>query len=140
MSANPFAVAARRSLRLLLWQVACVVVLAMIVAGVRDIRAAWSVLVGGGISLLWTAYLGLTLFRHSVDYGARVSAASLFKGWLLKIVMTAVLLFIAMRSERVDRLAVLGGLIVAMVAYWAWFAFDMQRHWPKQASEDAVDS
>lgn len=140
MSANPFAVAARRSLRLLLWQVVCVVVLAVAAAITRDARVGWSILAGGGISLLWTAYMGFTLFRHSVDYGARASAASLFKGWLLKIVMTAALLFIAMRSERVDSLAVLGGLVAAMVAYWSWFAFDMQRHWPVQQSDDAADS
>jgi F0F1-type ATP synthase assembly protein I len=129
MSANPLAVAARRSLLLFVWQMACVAVFATVGAIVVGVRVGGSILAGGGIGLAWTAYMAFTLYRHSLDYGARLSAASIFKGWLIKIVMTIGLLVVAFRSGRLAPPAVLGGLFVAMVAYWVWFAFDLQRRW-----------
>jgi len=131
MSANPFAVAARRSLLLLVWQIGCLLLVAIVVTIVLSVRAGGSVLVGGGIGLVWTVYMALTLLKHSVDYGARVSAASFFKGWLFKIAMTVTLLVIALRARSLLPLAVLGGLFATMVAYWAWFALELDRRWSK---------
>jgi F0F1-type ATP synthase assembly protein I len=131
MSANPFAVAARRSLLLLVWQFGCLSIVATIGAIVWGARTGGSLLAGGGIGLVWTVYMALTLFRHSVNYGARVSAASLFTGWLLKIVMTVGLLVVAFRAESLLPLAVLGGLFTSMVAYWAWFAFGLEHRWKR---------
>ena len=129
MSANPFAVAARRSLLLLAWQVGRLIVIAVVCAIALNVRAAGSVLIGGGIGLVWTVYMALTLFKHSVDYGARVSALSIFKGWLVKVVVTLALLVIAFRAESLLPVAVLGGLFATMVAYWAWFAFNLEQRW-----------
>jgi F0F1-type ATP synthase assembly protein I len=52
---------------------------------------------------------------------------TIFKGWLVKVVMTMVLLVIAFRAESLLPVAVLGGLFTSMVAYWAWFAFDLEQ-------------
>jgi F0F1-type ATP synthase assembly protein I len=127
MGANPYAVAARRSLLLLAWQLGCLFVIAMVCAIALSARAAGSLLIGGGIGLVWTVYMALMLFKHSVSYGARVSALSIFKAWLVKVVMTMVLLVIAFRAERLLPVAVLGGLFTSMVAYWAWFAFNLEQ-------------
>ncbi|MFO7304654.1 MAG: ATP synthase subunit I [Gammaproteobacteria bacterium] len=135
MSANPFAVAARRSLLLFAWQLACILLVALVVAVVGSGRAGGSILAGGGIGLVWTVYLALILLKHSLDFGARVSAASFFKGWLFKIVVTGALLIGAFRVERLEPLAVLGGLFTAMVAYWIWFAFGLDRRWPRASGE-----
>jgi hypothetical protein len=43
--------------------------------------------------------------------------------------MTLALLVIAFRAESLFPLAVLGGLFTTMVAYWAWFAFALERRW-----------
>ena len=51
-------------------------------------KAAVSALVGGGIGLVWTLYMALVLFKHSVTHGVRLSAISFFAGWLFKVVMT----------------------------------------------------
>ena len=134
MSANPFAVAARRSLRLFAWQVGWLVAVGALTAMLWDARAGGSILVGGGIGLVWTVYMALTLLKHSADYGARVSAASFFKGWVFKLVMTAALLVIALRAKSLLPLAVLGGLFANMVTYWAWFAFDLERRWPRTST------
>ena len=134
MSANPFAVAARRSFLLLLWQLGCLVVVAALGAIAWGARAGGSLLVGGGIGLVWTLYMALTLLKHSADYGARVSAFSFLKGWLLKLVITMVLLVIAFRAKSLLPLAVLGGLFTTMVAYWAWFAFALERRWTRAST------
>jgi F0F1-type ATP synthase assembly protein I len=84
---------------------------------------ALSALAGGGIGLVWTVYMALVLFKHSLTHGVRLSALSFFAGWLFKIVVTVSLLVIALRSRIFAPLALLVGLFSAMVAYWAWFVF-----------------
>lgn len=137
MSANPFAVAARQSLYLVIWQSAWVAVVAAVGTIVWGGRVGGSLLAGGCVGLVWTVYMAFTLYRHSLDYGARVSAASLLKGWLLKIAITLGLMVVAFRSERLAPLALLAGLMLAMLAYGLWFALDLQRRWsPKSKAQD----
>lgn len=137
MSANPFAVAARQSLLLFVWQTACVAVAAAVGAIGWGGRVGGSVLAGGCVGLVWTAYLAFTLYRHSLDFGARVTAASLLKGWLLKVALTIGLLVFAFRSPWLAPLALLGGLAVAMLAYGLWFALDLQRRWSRGPSGES---
>jgi F0F1-type ATP synthase assembly protein I len=123
VSTNPLAAAARESLRILLWQALWIGVLATIFAVTLGARVALSALVGGGIGLVWTLYMALVLFKHSLTHGVRMSAVSFFAGWLFKLVMTVSLLVVALRSKALAPLPVLAGLFGSMVAYWAWFVF-----------------
>jgi F0F1-type ATP synthase assembly protein I len=120
---NALAVAARQSVRILLWQALWVGALATIFAVTLGAKAAVSALVGGGIGMVWTVYMALVLFKHSLTHGVRLSAISFFAGWLFKVVVTVSLLVIALRSKAFVPLFVLAGLFGAMVAYWAWFVF-----------------
>jgi F0F1-type ATP synthase assembly protein I len=120
---NVLAAAARQSLRLLAWQVACVVALAVVFAGVSGYKAGWSALVGGGIGLIWTVYMTVTLWKHSADHGVRLSMATVIAGWLVKLALTMSLLIIAFRSSAIAPLPLLGGLGGALIAYWAWLTF-----------------
>ena len=123
MSTNVLAAAARQSVRILLWQVLWSGALATIFAVTLGAKAAVSALAGGGIGLVWTVYMALVLFKHSLTHGVRLSAISFFAGWLFKVVVTVSLLVIVLRSRMFVPLAVLVGLFGAMVAYWAWFVF-----------------
>lgn len=123
MSTNVLAAAARQSVRILLWQALWGGALATIFAVTLGAKAAVSALVGGGIGLVWTVYMALVLFKHSLTHGVRLSAISFFAGWLFKVVVTVSLLVIVLRSRMFVPLAVLLGLFGAMVAYWAWFVF-----------------
>jgi F0F1-type ATP synthase assembly protein I len=123
VSTNVLAAAARQSLRILLWQALWIGALATIFAVTLDRKAAVSALVGGGIGLVWTLYMALVLFKHSLTHGVRLSAISFFAGWLFKLVATVSLLVIALRSKALAPLPVLAGLFGAMAAYWAWFVF-----------------
>lgn len=123
MSTNALAAGARQSLRILVWQALWIGLLAAIFAVTLDTRAALSALAGGSIGLVWTMYMALVLFKHSLTHGVRLSALSFFAGWLFKIVVTVSLLVVALRSKALVPLPVLAGLFGAMVAYWAWFVF-----------------
>ena len=123
VSTNVLAAGARQSVRILLWQALWSGALATIFAVTLGAKAAVSALAGGGIGLVWTVYMALVLFKHSLTHGVRLSAISFFAGWLFKIVVTVSLLVIVLRSRMFVPLAVLVGLFGAMVAYWAWFVF-----------------
>ena len=123
MSANVLATAARQSLRILRWQVGWVAGAAGLFAAEWGFKAGWSVLAGGGIGLIWTVYMAIALYRHSLDYGVRMSALSFVGGWAIKIVLTISLLIVAFRSAAIAPLPLLAGLFVAMVAYWAYLSF-----------------
>ena len=123
MGANVLAAAARQALRILLWQALWVGVLAAIFAVTLGTRTGVSALVGGGIGLIWTVYMAVVLFKHSLTHGVRLSALSFLAGWLFKVVVTVGLLLGVMRSGAFAPLAVLAGLFASMVAYWAWFVF-----------------
>jgi F0F1-type ATP synthase assembly protein I len=120
---NPLARAARQSLRMLVWQAGCVLAVSAVLAIFAGERTAWSALIGGGIGLVWTAYMALVLFKHSLTHGVRMSAATFLLGWLVKLVLTIGLLVAAFRSHRVAGLPLLGGLGTALLAYWAWLTF-----------------
>lgn len=123
MSSNALAAGARQAWQILLWQAGWIVAIAALSAVALDLRAGWSVLAGGGIGLIWTVYMALAMFRHSIDHGVRLSAARFFAGWLIKLVLTFSLLIIAFRSKAMAPLPLLGGLSVALIAYWAWLTF-----------------
>lgn len=123
MSSNALAAGARLAWQILLWQVGWIVATAAVSAVVLDVKAGWSVLAGGGIGLIWTVYMALTMLRHSVNHGVRLSAVGLFAGWLIKLILTISLLIVALRSKAMAPLPLLGGLGVALIAYWAWLTF-----------------
>jgi F0F1-type ATP synthase assembly protein I len=123
MSSNSLGNAVRQSVKILQWQVAGVVAMAATGGVLFDARAGWSVLAGGGIGLLWTVYMAFTLYRHSLNHGAHLGAASFVIAWLVKMLFTLGLLVIAFRSEAMAPLGLIAGLFGALLAYWASLAF-----------------
>jgi F0F1-type ATP synthase assembly protein I len=140
MSANPLAIAARQSRRLLVWQAAWAAIIALIggIVGNRAIGA--SLLVGGGIGLLWTAYMTLIFFRHSLTHGRQMSLATVINAWVIKLALTIGLLIVAFRSPSLVPLAVLGGLVGALVSYWLWFVLGPGWQRTKVADEPRADA
>jgi F0F1-type ATP synthase assembly protein I len=124
--------AARQSAKILAWQLGWIVAGAVACAVIFNLRSGWSVLAGGGIGLIWTAYMAVTLYRHSLSHGMRLGAASFLLAWLIKLALTMSLLVIALRSPSLVPLGVLGGLFGAMVAYWAWLALPRRQPGPRE--------
>jgi F0F1-type ATP synthase assembly protein I len=123
VSRNVLADTAREALRILAWQVGWIVVIALVGAFAWRWNVALSILIGGGIGSIWTVYMALTLFKHSVLHGARMSPVSFLLAWVIKLGLTISLLFIALRSKLFAPLGVLGGMGVALLAYWVWLTF-----------------
>jgi F0F1-type ATP synthase assembly protein I len=120
---NVLADAAREALRILAWQIGWVVGGAFVGALVWNRNVGFAILVGGGIGSIWTMYMALTLFKHSVLHGARMGAASFLVAWMIKLGLTVGLLIVAFRSRLFAPPGLLGGLALALVAYWVWLTF-----------------
>ena len=133
MNAGFLAAAAREAGRILLWQVGWIAAAAVASGALWGARSGWSVLVGGAIGLVWTVYMALTFLRHS--WVARMHPGQIGSGaggfliaWAIKVLLTISLLVIAFRSRALVAPALLGGLGVALVAYWIWFVFVRVKH------------
>jgi F0F1-type ATP synthase assembly protein I len=120
VSRNVLADVARDALRILAWQVGWTVAVAVVGALVWGWNVALSILIGGAIGSIWTIYMALTLFKHSLSHGVRMSPVSFLLAWVVKLGLTISLLIIAFRSGLFAPLGVLSGLFGAMLAYWAW--------------------
>ena len=133
MNASFLAAAAREARRILLWQTAWIAVVAAASALLWGARVGGSIVAGGAIGLVWTVYMALTFYRHSVSAGVGPGATGLgltgfLVAWLIKVTLTISLLVIAFRSKALSAPSVLGGLVVALVAYWLWLAFVRVRY------------
>lgn len=133
MNASFLAAAAREAVHILLWQMGWIVVIAVASGALWGARSGWSVLVGGAIGLVWTVYMVLTFLRHGwvarMHPGATGSGAGgLLAAWLIKVLLTISLLVIAFRSKAFVAPALLGGLCVALAAYWIWLVFVRVKH------------
>ena len=93
-------------------------VLALAVAIASGGRAGAAVLVGGGISMLGSAYLGIALFkvRPGVEPGKMIW--DVFLSWAVKLALVMSLLLIAFRSRQLPPPFLMAGLCGALVAYW----------------------
>ena len=127
MSVRILATAGGQALRILRWQAVCVGVLAIVTTIVWQPRTGAGVLVGGGIAMLPTVYIALSLFRNAAS-GAQSGAHSIVVGWVIKNAMTISLLVIAFRSRAFPGPALLGGLGAALFAYWLCMVLVRVKH------------
>lgn len=105
-------------MRALLWQAVVTAVLGIATAIASSGRAGAAVLVGGGISMLGSAYLGIALFkvRPGVEPGKMIW--DVFLSWAVKLALVMSLLLIAFRSRQLPPPFLMAGLCGALVAYW----------------------
>ena len=108
---------------MLAWQMGWIAAIAAVGGLVWDRRVALGICVGGAIGSIWTIYMALALFKHSLTHGVRMSALSFMTAWVIKLALTVSLLVMAFRSGLFAPLGVLGGLFVALLAYWVWLTF-----------------
>jgi F0F1-type ATP synthase assembly protein I len=120
---NVLATAARQGVRVLVFQIGCVIAIAGGSAVVWGARVGGSVLVGGVIGLVGTIYIVATLFKHSFDHGVRLGVGNFFVAWAIKAGLTLALLFLALRSRAFSPVALIGGLSGALFAYWLHMTF-----------------
>lgn len=81
-------------------------------------QAALSVLVGGVIGIVATAYMAYAVMRPGTTNSAAHAARGFFIGWIVKVVMTITLLVIAFKSKSVAPLFLVIGYAATHLAYW----------------------
>jgi F0F1-type ATP synthase assembly protein I len=118
VNASPFTVARQQAVRAFLWQAAMTGGLGLATAIASSGRAGAAVLVGGGISMLGSAYLAIALFkvRPGVEPGKMIW--DVFLSWAVKLGLVMSLLLIAFRSRQLPPAFLMAGLCGALVAYW----------------------
>jgi hypothetical protein len=104
--------------RAFVWQAVMTGVLGLVTAIASSGRAGVAVLVGGGISMLGSAYLGIALFkvRPGVEPGKLMF--DVFLSWAVKLGLVMSLLLIAFRSRQLPPAFLMAGLCGALVASW----------------------
>ena len=101
-----------------------VTLLAIVLAfGFGDARAAYSALVGGGISTLVTLYFASQVFSARVGATAATIARAFLVGEVVKILLTVALLSIALLWLEVSPLPLLLAYMAALMAYWLALPF-----------------
>lgn len=119
MSASSILAANRRqALQMTLWQALSALALAVMCCVLWGAKSGWSVLTGGGIGIVSTGYMAFALLRQRVDASAAQVALSFFVGWVIKILLTIGLLWLAFRSQVMAPLSLIAGFGVTLFAFW----------------------
>ena len=86
-------------------------------------QAAYSSLVGGGISALVTLYFASQVFSVRVGSPATKIAWAFYLGEMVKLLLTVVLLSVALLWLEVSPLPLLLAYMAALMAYWLALPF-----------------
>lgn len=90
---------------------------ALVLAATLGGQAAWSALVGGGISLAATAYFAVRVFAGDRSDLKRVVRA-FYVGEAHKIVLTAVLIVVAIKWLNVAFMPMFGTYMATLLVFW----------------------
>jgi ATP synthase protein I len=96
---------------------------AMMALGFSGVQAAYSALVGGGISTLVTFYFASQVFSARIGASAPKIARAFVVGEVVKILLTVVLLSVAFLWLAVSPLPLLLAYMAALMAYWLVLPF-----------------
>lgn len=88
-----------------------------------DFRAAYSAVVGGGISTLVTFYFASKVFSVRIGSPAAKVAQAFFVGEVVKLLLTVVLLSAALLWLPISPLPLLLAHMAALMAYWLALPF-----------------
>ena len=86
-------------------------------------QAAYSALIGGGVSTLATLYFASQVFSVRIGSPAAKIARAFYLGELVKLLLTVVLLSIALLWLNVSPLPLLLAYMAALMAYWLALPF-----------------
>lgn len=86
-------------------------------------QAAYSALIGGGVSTLVTLYFASQVFSVRVGAPAAKIARAFYLGEVGKLVLTVILLSVALRWLDVSPLPLLLAYMAALMAYWLALPF-----------------
>lgn len=109
----------QQAYRIVIWQFACVVLLAILAAILRGKNSGFSVLAGGSAYVLPNLLFVWRVFRYAGASQMAQFMSAFFIGEMLKLVLSAILFLMIVKYLPVSLLSLLVGFIGAIIAFWA---------------------
>ncbi len=109
--------------KIIIIQLLVTLLAAVISFAFNSIHAAYSALVGGGISTVATLYFASTVFSVRIGSPATKIARAFYMGEVVKMLLTAVLLSVALLWFEVSPFPLLLAYMAALLAYWLALPF-----------------
>ena len=107
-------------------QLLVTLLIAMISLLLSDVHAAYSAVVGGGISTIVTLYFASKVFSARIGSPAAKIARAFYIGEVVKLLLTILLFSIALLWLHVSPLPLLLAYMAALLAYWLALPFTFQ--------------
>jgi F0F1-type ATP synthase assembly protein I len=105
----------REALRVLAVQAFSIVVVAILATLIWNARVGLGAAIGAGIGVLANSYFAIALLGKPLLTG---KPSDIRLNWIVKVVLTLSLLWIAMRAKIVPPPSLVAGLFATMVAQW----------------------
>ncbi len=104
--------------RLLAWQLAITLLVAVIVAVISGGKSALSAMLGGLVSALPSAYFARKLFQYQGAQAAKQIVNSFYKGEAMKIILSILLFALVFIFSNVNPVVFFITYIVVQMVYW----------------------
>ena len=104
--------------QIVFWQLAGVLVLALLVLPISGFKNSFSVLMGGMAYGLPNLIFVWRVFRFAGAHQMTPFVAAFFLGEMLKLILSAILVLVIVKYLPVSLLSVLVGFIGAIVSFW----------------------
>ena len=118
MTTEGFRSARGLAFRIVLGQLGITLLVALVFLPLSGFHASLSALMGGGIGSLAGLLMAVSMFRHSDDTDAKTILGDVYKGELLKLVLTVVLFAVVIAFYEVSWGALFCGYIATFFVYW----------------------
>ena len=106
-------------------QVGVTLVASLLSLWLADIRAAWSAALGGAISVAATVYFAWKVFARNDDQPLQQVVRAFYAGEVSKILLTAILFYIAIVWIDVAYLPLFVTYIATLLVYWMVLPFTL---------------
>ncbi len=109
--------------KIIIIQLLVTLLVAVVSLAFNSLQAAYSALVGGGISTVATLYFASTVFSVRIGSPAAKIARAFYVGEVVKMLLTVILLSVALLWFDVSPLPLLLAYMAALMAYWLALPF-----------------
>jgi ATP synthase protein I len=110
--------ARRTAYSIVVWQAVTTVVVALASWVIAGALAAFSALIGGGISTLASLAMVLLAFRRGTSADAMSAVRGFFAGEAAKLATVIVLFVVVLRTLKVSPLAMFAAYVATFIVYW----------------------
>ncbi len=110
-------------------QLTITILAALLVLVIADARAAWSAAFGGGISVVTTIYFAWRVFSCTEGKPLQAVARAFYVGEVSKMLLTAILFFIAIVWVDAAFLPLLVTYALTLMVYWMVLPFTVTEKW-----------